>query len=250
MGSSGIGGGGGGLLDLDDIFGGGGAPSASATTTATASGVGGGTVDLLGSPLASAPNPVTAAPAMGGGDLLSDIFSGTPAPQASNPPQVDPLAAFPPQAPQVASAPAAAPAAMNSTDLLGNPTFASASSNGPSFVAYDKGGLKVTMELSKPDTGNPSKTKILCKFSNDCAFPISNLVFQVSVPKYLTLIDMQPASGSTCPPKTVDSVTQVVNVSNAMQGQKNITLRVKIVYALNGQSVDEVAVISNFPALY
>jgi AP-1 complex subunit gamma-1 len=138
---------------------------------------------------------------------------------------------------------------MGGMDLLGNPAGA-ASPSGPSLVAFDKGGFKVSMELSKPDASDPSKTRILCKFSNDCAFPITNLVFQVSVPKYLTLLEMQPASGSMCPPKSADSVTQVVNVSNTMQGQKNITLRVKIVYALNNQSVDEVAVISNFPALY
>ena len=137
---------------------------------------------------------------------------------------------------------------MGGMDLLGTP--AASAPSGPSLVAFDKGGLKCTMELNKPDPADPSKTKITCKFSNDCAFPISNLVFQVSVPKYLTLLEMQPASGSNCPPKSIDAVTQVVNVSNNMQGQKNITLRVKIVYSLNNQSVDEVAVISNFPALY
>lgn len=234
------GGGGGGLLDLDDIFGGGGAPTpapmaAQAPTMPVAS----GGMDLLGSPMAPAPAP--AADPMGGGDLLSDIFAGTAAPA-----QVDPLAAFPPQAP--APAPAPVPMAMGGMDLLGSP--AASAPSGPTLVAFDKGGLKCTMELSKPNPADPSKTRITCKFSNDCAFPISNLVFQVSVPKYLTLLEMQPASGSSCPAKSVDSVTQIVNVNNNMQGQKNITLRVKIVYSLNNQTVDEVAVVSNFPALY
>ena len=110
--------------------------------------------------------------------------------------------------------------------------------------------MKVTMELCKPNPGDQSTTRILCKFSNDCAFPINNLVFQAAVPKYLKLLEMQPASSSTCAAKSTDSVTQIINVQNSMQGEKNLLFKIKIVYSLNGATVEEMGQVSNFPPMY
>ena len=50
----------------------------------------------------------------------------------------------------------------------------------PVIPAYDKGGLQITLYASKPEPGNPSVTRILCKFSNSSQMPFSSLVFQVS----------------------------------------------------------------------
>jgi NAD(P)-dependent dehydrogenase (short-subunit alcohol dehydrogenase family) len=39
--------------------------------------------------------------------------------------------------------------------------------SGPApIVAYEKGSLKITMELSKPSPLDPSVTKITCRFNN------------------------------------------------------------------------------------
>ena len=56
---------------------------------------------------------------------------------------------------------------------------------------------------------------------------MDNLVFQAAVPKYLKL-EMLPPSSTTIPPNSRGSVTQEVRLTNSMQGQKNIMLKLKI----------------------
>lgn len=137
------------LLDLDDIFGGGGNHSAPLQASPAI---------LQPAYTTPTPQPVTQTH-----DLLADIFAPAPAAPA---PQVSSniFAAQPPQTfsppPQVFSPPVAPPA-------------------NPIFTAFEKNGLSVTFELSKPNPSNQASTTILCKFANQTSSPISNLVFQV-----------------------------------------------------------------------
>ncbi len=253
--TNGSGGGGGGLLDLDDIFGGGGGGAGGAPAPAAPAGGTGG-MDLLGASPMSAPSTVPAT-AGGGGDLLSDIFSAganvSPTP-ASAAPMVDPLAAFPPQTPT----PATSAPMSGGMDLLSGslssptptPTPAAVSTPaGPSITAFEKAGLKVVFELSKPNPADPSQTRIECKFSNATAFNMEKFVLQAAVPKYLKH-EMQAASASVLPASSSGSVTQLINVTNSMHGQKALLFKLKIVYLLNGTPVEEMAQVGNFPAQY
>mmetsp|Transcript_13629 Transcript_13629/g.22490 ORF Transcript_13629/g.22490 Transcript_13629/m.22490 type:complete len:847 (-) Transcript_13629:130-2670(-) len=230
-------GGGGGGVDLTGGMGNLGlsSPSTSAPITSPAASGGGGSNFLLdlddifgGGGNAPPPQqqqqqqPVTS----GGGDLLADIFATPPAPVPQQQQQV-PQQNFMQQ--QQAPVPVMTPTPPAN----------------PSLVAFDKNGLVINMELSKPNPANPGSTRILCKFTNNTGTPFANFVFQAAVPKYLKL-EMLPPSNTTVPPHSNGAVTQEIRLINSMQGEKNIMLKLKIAYA----GVTEMAQVSNFPPLY
>ena len=231
-----------GLLDLDDIFGGGppsGSPpgpgqAATQESTGISGGAAGG-MDLLadvfsGSASISSPTPnapSAPAPVPSDGGLLGDLMGGS---SASN--------ATPPQPPVV--------------DLFGgsnNNAPAAPSPAAHAIQAFDKGGLTVFMELSKPNINNNAYTGISFKFRNSTSSPMQNISFQAAVPKYLKL-EMHPPNSTVIPANSYGEVSQDIGVTNSMQGQKSIVLKLKIGYNIDGRAVDEMATVSNFPALY
>jgi AP-1 complex subunit gamma-1 len=122
-------------------------------------------------------------------------------------------------------------------------------SSNMSISAFDKDGLNVLIELSKPNPSSPDLSRLLCKFSNTLGAQIDNLQFQAAVPKYLKL-EMLPASSSSVPPQSQGRVTQEIKITNSMQGEKNIMLKLKITYSVNGRNVEEMAQVNNFPNLF
>jgi AP-1 complex subunit gamma-1 len=144
------------LLDLDDIFGGGGSNNAPLQPSPSTN-----------QPVYGNPSPQ---PAFQTNDLLADIFA--PAPAA---PVVSQMSSnvFASQPAPLAFSPPAPPA---------NPTF----------KAFEKSGLSVMFELSKPNPSNPASTTILCKFANQTSSPISNLVFQVSLYHFIPILNDCP----------------------------------------------------------
>lgn len=229
------GGGGSGLLDLDDIFGGGGgaAPAPQQQTQAVSS----GGMDLLSDVFSTnanvtSPTPVSSAPQYntgGDGGLLDMLGGGSPA-------------AMPPQVPQNNNN-------SNVMDMFGTGNTAAAAPSPTSLLAFDKAGFSVYMTLSKPEAANPSVTKIVCAFHNSNMAPINALAFQAAVPKYLKLA-MQPPTSTVVPAGSTGAVTQEILVTNSMQGEKNVLLKLKIGYTLNGAVVDEMTTVSNFPPMY
>lgn len=186
------------LLDLDDIFGGGTSTSSAGTAFSTSS---------------SAP---AAPPAV---DLLADIFSSGPA------------------APGPAAAPAAASlgssngggAAPGANDLLGlmdfgapAPTSAPPAAN-PPLRAYEKNGLIVDLEITKPNPDDKSVTYITATMRNSTAMSIEKFVFLAAFPKYVKL-KMEPPTGDVVPPNNSGTVTQVVKIQNSMQGEVRLRL--------------------------
>mmetsp|Transcript_6780 Transcript_6780/g.6894 ORF Transcript_6780/g.6894 Transcript_6780/m.6894 type:complete len:864 (-) Transcript_6780:26-2617(-) len=202
------------LLDLDDIFGGGGTGSVSVPMTAYPSSFGHQqqTHDLLSV------------------DFMSQNLSPT---------------VYPPMPPNGGGAD---PMAYSSHP----PTLYNNSISTPvplGITVYDKAGLQIIMELSKPNSSDQSNTKIISKFVNLTNIPMEGISFQAAVPKYLKL-EIFPANSSVIPPNSNGTVTQEIRVSNSMQGEKNIMLKLKIGYTYGGNQVDEQAQISNFPASY
>eukprot|EP00903_Cladosiphon_okamuranus_P018668 g17182.t1 len=230
------------LLDLDDLFGGGGAgdagtaaPPGPAATGTTA------TVDLMAD-IFSAPPAATPAAAAATAPVA---FSGTaqPAPPAAAASLLDPFAPAP-----TAATPAGS--ALGSTLAAAAAATPAAAEPPPSFVAFDKGGLSVTFELSKPSgSQDPSVTNVKATFRNSGATDITGLHFQAAVPKYLRL-EMQPASGSVVKAGGAGSVEQIVRITNSLQGQKNLLMKLKIVYEAAGTKMQEMASVSSFPAGY
>ncbi|CBN75745.1 Coatomer protein complex, gamma sub-unit [Ectocarpus siliculosus] len=145
------------LLDLDDLFGGG--PGDSAAAVAAAPGGEGKAATV---------------------DLMADIFSAKPAQPPAAAGVVDPFAPTP--APATAAngsgggvgTTLAAAAAAAAPGREAAPAVTAAATSGqpppPSFVAFEKGGLTVTFELSKPSpTEDPSTTLVKAIFRHSGA---------------------------------------------------------------------------------
>ena len=195
------------LLDLDDIFG-------SPAPPAMGSGA-------MGS---GAMPPAAIAPT----DMLSDMF-GTATTLAPTP--ASPLPSQPTSMGAMGGGLMGSPAPVLGSSLGPMPPRAA-----PVVIAYDKNGLTVAIEVTKPEPANPSKTHLLCKFSNSTCDKFSNMSFQAAVPKYLKL-EMHPPSSSDVPASSKDSTTQTITLVNSLQGEKNIMLKVKISYSAGGSKV-------------
>lgn len=237
------------LLDLEDIFGG--APPAAAGNGSLRGGGSGGTSQIAPSGLGNGNGG--GGIGGGGGDLLSDIFSSsasisTSAP-AAGPPPFDDVFGMQQQSQQhhqPQEQPTAVAAALAVPAMAASPVMPRQAAS--SITAFDKDGLLITMDLSKPDQGgDPASSLLLCRFHNQTGEAFTNLSFQCAVPKYVKL-EMSSASGSTLPAHSAGAVTQVVKVSNSMLGQKPLQLKIKVTYTnAQGQPVTEMGTVANFP---
>ncbi len=225
----------GGLLDLDDMFG------VSAPAPSPSPGVGGVTDMLSALSLPATPIQQQQQPTGGVMDLLSMGGGGG-------------SVAMPPQPPVGVTdlmgmgmgSPSPSPSPVSPSPVVAASPIPIVSSM-TTVNAFDKDGLKIVMELTKPDPASTAVTHVLCKFTNSSAAAMSNLVFQAAVPKYLKL-EMHPPSSTNI--TAGGSVTQLVKLTNQMQGEKNIMMKLKIAYSVGGVAVTEMSQTNNFPALY
>jgi AP-1 complex subunit gamma-1 len=211
------------LLDLDDIFGGGGGSSSGPSAPVSAA-------------PASTPAPAAAV------DLLADLFSTGP----SSAPPAPPAAPF--------GIPATNSSSSSANDLLGLMDFGApaaaapkpAAPQNPKIRAYEKNGLSVDLEISKPNKDDPSVTFIAATVRNATAIPLTNFLFLAAFPKYIKL-KMEPASSDVVPPHNGGVVTQLVKIQNAMHGEKPVLMRIKLDFMVNGSKVEDMAAVSSFP---
>jgi len=96
------------------------------------------------------------------------------------------------------------------------------------------------MDISKPVPSDLSQSRIICRFKNLNPIQLEHLVFQAAVPKYLKL-EMLPPSSTTVPPAhaAAAEVTQEIRLTNSMQGQKSIMLKLKIGYKQGSVTVSD-----------
>ena len=253
---------GGDLLDLADVFGGAPAPVAtngSAAPAPVAGDAGKSDLDLLADIFAAQPTPAApAAPATNG---TFDMFGGgsAAAPVAPAPAPINPMDLFgAPPAPAAApvaamdifgATPAAPAPAMSGGggDIFGAPVVPAAP-QGVRVPAISHAGLSVEFECSKPDNWNKQKSTLTAHFKNESGAIIYGMNLQVAVPKYVQM-DMDPPSSTTIPQSggNTKTVTQKVNVTNSMLGTKNLVLKLKIGFTLNGQKMEHMATCSGFP---
>jgi len=169
----------------------------------------------------------------GGGDLLDLLDGGSSAPPAAGP------------APTIA---AGGPADLGLLgDIFGGSTI-SPPTTAPqeetvTMTAYDKAGLKIVLHCKKNADGS---TGILAKFGNSLDVPMVNFTFEAAVPKYVKL-NLSPASGQMLPPK-MESVTQQMTCVNSSNGERPLLLKLRLSYTMNGQSVQEMHQVRDFPA--
>ncbi|KAJ0404608.1 hypothetical protein P43SY_005566 [Pythium insidiosum] len=186
----------------------------------------------------AASTPGQPAPVANTVDLLADIFSTGPAQ---------------PQAPS-AAAPAAPPASggMAADDLLGlmgfgapQPVAPPAPPQNPKIRAYEKNGLTIDLELSKPNKDDPSITYILATTTNNSPVPLTGFTFLTAFPKYIQL-SLEPPSGDSLATGGA-TVTQLVKIKNSMHGEKPVLMRVKVEFFVNGNKVEDMVAVSSFP---
>ncbi|XP_057759925.1 AP-1 complex subunit gamma-2-like [Arachis stenosperma] len=216
--------------------------------------------DLLGVDLSPAPQQSGAGqPSKSGTDVLLDLLSvGSPAQSSSS--TVDILTSNTngksPVSPLDDISSLSLSSRVNSNagaapmmDLLdGFGPSPSKENNGPvypSITAYESSSLRLTFSFSK-QPGNPETTNIQATFTNLSSNVYTDFVFQAAVPKFLQL-HLDPASSNTLPAAGNGSVTQSLKVTNSQHGKKNLVMRIRIAYKLNGKDTLVEGQINNFP---
>lgn len=125
------------------------------------------------------------------------------------------------------------------------PTVVTPSLSFPKLTAYDKNGVVIVFSFSKT-TATPALTMIDVAFSNTNSFVITNFLFQVAVPKYLTM-QLLPASSAVLAANG-GTASQKIQVTNTLHGQKQLLMKIKVDYVKNGSSFSDSGDVSNFPS--
>ncbi|KAL3677813.1 hypothetical protein R1sor_020769 [Riccia sorocarpa] len=115
----------------------------------------------------------------------------------------------------------------------------------PTITALETSGLKVLFDFVKPP-GNAQSTVIKASYINLSPSPYTDFIFQAAVPKFLQL-QLEPASASVLPASGGGVITQTINVTNTMRGQKSLLMKLRIIYKVDGQDKVEQGQVSNFP---
>jgi len=131
------------------------------------------------------------------------------------------------------SSPMVAPAGDPLMDLLGGgggpvAPVASTSPALPTTTPYEKNGVTVSFAMEK-DPLSSANTVIHATYTNFGPAPVSNFVVQCAVPKYIQL-RMEPATGNALPAGGSGNVAQKINLSNSLEGQKPLMMRLKVDY--------------------
>ncbi|KZS94449.1 Adaptor protein complex AP-1 gamma subunit [Sistotremastrum niveocremeum HHB9708] len=212
--------------------------------------------DLLGdetlSSSHSAPEP-TAQSAQSTQDLLSEIFGGGSSTSTAPPPatrakstidEITSLFAASPVANQAPAAPAAAPTNNQFSSLAGLPSQPSQPPPPPrpSYTAYEKNGLKITL-TPQTSAAKPGVVNILVRFQITGDTPASGVNFQAAVPKTQQL-QMLPMSNANIQKGATE--TQQMRIV-APQGSQ-VRLRLRISFALGGQTFQDQVDFSGFPS--
>jgi len=234
-----------------------------------ASGVDKSDLDLLSDIFAASASTATSVPVGAG---VYDPFGGVPAIQTTNVPS-NPLDIFgvPPATASVSSNPLdifgtpapiqtmptmVTPAPLVQQPMVGVPissgeTFSG--SVGPSALivpGFTHNGLTIEFECSKPDTWNKGTSVLIARCKNTASDAMYGFNLQCAVPKYVTM-EMEPPTSTTIPVTGVNNtklVTQRIKVTNSMIGTKNLMLKLKVSFTLQGNKTEHMATCSGFPA--
>jgi AP-1 complex subunit gamma-1 len=249
------------LLDLNDIFGGG-APVPAPAQNGVAEGLK-SDIDLLTDIFSATPS-APAAPA--GGFGVYDPFAA-PTPLTAVPAPANPLDVFGAPTAVPTTAPPL-PASSNPLDIFGappaavsmpplaDPQVAPAPVHAPPANAnvvvpgFTHEGLTIEFECSKPEIWNKQSSVLMARFTNASPDAIYGFNLQCAVPKYVTL-EMEPPTSTTIPVTGMNTskiVTQKIKVVNSQLGTKNLMLKLKISFTLQGRKVEHMATCGGFPA--
>ncbi|KAE8633503.1 hypothetical protein XENTR_v10001898 [Xenopus tropicalis] len=113
----------------------------------------------------------------------------------------------------------------------------------PPLVVYSKDGLQVEFSFMRPPS-NPALLVITSSATNSSSITITDFQLQAAVPKSIQ-IQLQGPSGSLVPASDGGSVTQCIRVLNPQKVP--LKMRLRFSFLQNGNTVQEMCEISNFP---
>jgi AP-1 complex subunit gamma-1 len=257
---------GGDLLDLSDMFGGGAPAPAEAQIGSGAAEAPKSDLDLLTDIFAASAAPAALS---GGYDPFGgvlqptsvaapsnplDIFGASPANMTAPVPALStPLDIFGAPPVQTPAAPLATPAATPADPMMmGAPALASSSGDAGSVLvpAFTHEGLTIEFECTKPDIWNKQSSVLIAKCRNASPDAMYGFNLQCAVPKYVTM-EMEPPSSTTIPVTGMNNskiVTQKIKVTNSQLGTKNLMLKLKVSFTLQGRKIEHMATCGGFPS--
>ncbi|KAI0241872.1 clathrin associated protein complex large subunit [Massospora cicadina] len=109
------------------------------------------------------------------------------------------------------------------------------------YIAYEEHGLLVALD-PRPDDANSNVVNITATFTNRGAAPVSNLTFQVAVPKSQRIQLLSPSSTNI---PVGSSATQVFRIANPSKAP--LRLRIRLTFSLLGESHEDIVEFSGFP---
>lgn len=115
---------------------------------------------------------------------------------------------------------------------------------------FTHNGLTIEFECTKPDAWNKGTSLLVAKCKNSAPDAIYGFNLQCAVPKYVTM-EMEPPSSTTIPVTGGNNskpVTQKIKVTNSMLGTKNLMLKLKVSFTLQGNKTEHMATCAGFPA--
>jgi len=132
----------------------------------------------------------------------------------------------------------------------GNDGFGSmqATPSFPAYLAFENSSIAIGFEFSR-EMGSANTHIITAHFKNKTLTGMSAVSMQVAAQKYMSL-KMKPASGTSIGASSQDLTQQMVIVNSA-EGQKPLSLKLKINYTPDGSSPQsEIKVVNNMPTNY
>ncbi|KAM3940239.1 AP-1 complex subunit gamma-like 2 [Leptodactylus fuscus] len=114
----------------------------------------------------------------------------------------------------------------------------------PSLIAYNNNGVQVEFSFTRPPT-SPALLVINSCATNSSSSDISDFQLQAAVPKSVQ-IQLQAPSGSSLPASGGGSVTQSIRILNPQKVP--LRMRLRLSFTHNGNLVQEICEVNNFPA--
>ena len=166
---------------------------------------------------------------------LEAILGGQPQPQPSAPAQ-DMLDLFgnnnsTPAAPSLDLFGGPSPQTQPQQDLLGGDLLGPPQIQFPSFIAFEDSVIQVGFKTVR-DAPGASTFTLTAVFKNKTGEVLSQVNVQAAAQKYMTL-KMKPPGSSQLGPFASD-LTQEMALSNSLDGQKPLALKLKINYTQQG----------------
>jgi len=126
-------------------------------------------------------------------------------------------------------------------DLLGSPLDLNSNKN-IILEAYKDSNLEISFDCCMT---NGDTAKIDASFENLTSTQIKDVKMQIAVKKYLKLTLNQP-NGDVIPPFS-SNLKQTLTVQNTAQGEKPISLAVRLKYIIGDKTVEKTNTVSSFP---